>query len=440
MTDKLTMLRADVRNELESNILPFWMDRMQNPAGGFFGQINGKGHLVPDAPQGAILNARILWTFSSAYRILGRKEYLDTAGSAFKQILDKFEDKEYGGIYWSLNADGTPLDTKKQFYAIAFAIYGCAEYFRATGEESALELAIRLWHGIEGHSLDTEKAGYLEACTRDWQPIADMRLSDKDRNDAKTMNTHLHILEGYTGLYRVWKDESLRMRLFDLCNIFTDRIMRPDGHLGLFFDEDWNSQSDTVSYGHDIECSWLLCETAELLGDDALLGKVRAACSRMAEAAVEGLQPDGSMIYERTPAGASDGEHLFCEPANDTGGFIYDTDRHWWVQAETVVGCLNQAGMLAGSAAGAFAGEHFFCEPVNDTVRVWEERAIRCWEYIKSKLIAPDGEWYWSADEKGIPNTRDDRAGFWKCPYHNGRMCMEVISQWRCKSQTQTPV
>ena len=378
-------LAAEVRAELENDILPFWLDCMQDPAGGFYGQMDGSGRLVPDAPRGGILCARILWTFSAAYRVLGKAEYLDAARGAFAQIRDKFFDRQFGGIYWSLNADGTPLDTKKQFYAIAFAVYGCAEFFRATGEEEALELAISLWRSIEDHSLDLEKGGYIEACTRDWQPIADMRLSEKDRNDAKTMNTHLHILEGYTGLYRVWKDDTLRRRLVDLCEIFMGRIVRPDGHLGLFFDEDWRSQSDVVSFGHDIEASWLLCETAELLEDEALLRRVRECCARIAAASLEGLQPDGSMVYERAPLAS------------------FDTDRHWWVQAETVLGCLNQG---------------------------WTDRAIRCWDYIKSHLIAPDGEWYWSADAEGHPNTRDDRAGFWKCPYHNGRMCLEILTTY----------
>ena len=388
MTLRNDILRAEVLSELENDIFPFWLNKMQDPAGGFRGRIDGTGRLDAEAPKGAILNARILWTFSSAYRLLGRPEYLGAARNAFVQIRDRFYDPEFGGIYWSLSPDGKPLDTKKQFYAIAFAVYGCAEYFRATGEEEALELAISLWRSIEDHSRDTVKGGYLEACTRDWQPIEDMRLSEKDRNDAKTMNTHLHILEGYTGLYRVWKDETLRRRLVELCNIFTDRIVRPDGHLGLFFDEDWNSQSDMVSYGHDIEASWLLCETAELLGDDALLAKVRACCARIAAASLEGLQADGSMIYEYDPGTAGQAGHL-------------DTNRHWWVQAETVVGCLNQG---------------------------WEERALRCWDYIKKNLLAPGGEWHWSVDADGNPNTTDDRAGFWKCPYHNGRMCMEIIS------------
>jgi len=384
MTRKTDILRAELLSELENDILPFWLEKMQIPAGGFHARIDGEGRLDDAAPKGAILNARILWTFSSAYRILGKESYLEAARNAFVQIRDRFHDKEFGGIYWSLSPDGSPLDTKKQFYAIAFAVYGCAEFFRATGEEEALELAISLWRSIEGHSLDLDKGGYLEACTRDWKPIEDMRLSEKDRNDAKTMNTHLHILEGYTGLYRVWKDETLRRRLVELCEIFMEKIVRPDGHLGLFFDENWKSQSDMVSYGHDIEASWLLCETAELLEDEALLARVRACCKRIAEASLEGLQPDGSMIYEADPLAS-----------------FTDADRHWWVQAETVVGCMNQG---------------------------WEDRALRCWEYIKAHFPAPGGEWYWSISPDGKPNTIDDRAGFWKCPYHNGRMCMEIIS------------
>ena len=433
MATDLNSLKAEVLAELENDILPFWLERMQDPAGGFYGQIDGTGVLVPGAPKGAILNARILWTFSAAYRVLGRPEYLDAARRAFVQIRDLFYDAEFGGVYWSLDADGRPLDTKKQFYAIAFAVYGCAEFFRACGDEEALELAIKLWRSIEDHSLDTVKGGYLEACTRDWQPIADMRLSAKDRNDAKTMNTHLHILEGYTGLYRVWKNDTLRRRLVDLCNIFMDKIVRPDGHLGLFFDEDWRSQSDTISFGHDIEASWLLCETAELLDDPALLSRIRACCASIATAAMEGLQPDGSMIYEQ------------FSTAKAPVGFAFDTDRHWWVQAETVVGCLNQSAMpgythpvmpgenqpvMPGNTQPVMPGENQPVMPgLTGHPNAWQNRAILCWNYIKSNLLAPDGEWYWSIRGDGTPNTTDDRAGFWKCPYHNSRMCLEVYTR-----------
>ena len=385
-------LEREVRDELERDILPFWAERMPDAAGGFLGRIDGEGRPVPDAPKGAILNARILWSFAAACRVLGDPAWKVVADRAFVQIRDRFCDPGYGGVYWSLDAQGRPLDSKKQYYAIAFAVYGLAEYHRATGTEGALELAVRLYHDIEAHSLDTLKGGYREAAQRDWSPIADMRLSEKDRNDAKTMNTHLHILEGYAGLYRVWRDDGLCDRLANLVELFLDRIVRADGHLGLFFDESWNSQSETVSYGHDIEASWLLEEAAELLDDPALLARTTAACRRIAAASLEGWTPGAGMIYEWDPA---------------TGH--RDADRHWWVQAEAVVGCWNRF-QRDGDAA-------------------WAERAQDTWEFIRRELRCPDGEWYWSVRVDGTPNVTDDRAGFWKCPYHNGRMCMEILER-----------
>lgn len=382
--------------ELTDDILPFWIYRMQDPHGGFYGRMDGKGNLEEDAVKGAILNARILWTFASAYRVCGKKEYLDMALRAKGYILKYFIDHEYGGVYWSLTSKGEPHDTHKQFYALSFVIYGMSELYRANGDKEALDCAIQLFHCIEEHSRDSVKAGYIEATARDWQPIADMRLSDKDQNDAKTMNTHLHILEAYTSLYRVWKDEALAASLEDLVRIFLDRILRPDGHLGLFFDEDWNSTSGMFSYGHDIEASWLLCEAAEVLGREELLKEVRERSTVIAQAALEGYDEMTGMIYEYDPSSGHK-----------------DTDRHWWVQAEAVVGFYNQF-QITGE-------EH------------WREKAILTWAFIHKYLLAPSGEWYWSvvpAEGNDFrPNTVDDRAGFWKCPYHNGRMCMEVMER-----------
>ncbi len=388
---KYTEFAGQLRSELEKDILPFWLNRMQDGRGGFYGRMDGNGHLIPDAPRGGILNARLLWTFSSAFRMFGDPVVGEAAQRAYRQIRDRFYDTEFGGTYWSIDAYGKPLETKKQFYAIAFAVYGLAEYYRATSDTEALELAVKLYHDIEAHSKDPELGGYLEAAGRDWSPIADVRLSERDRNDAKTMNTHLHILEGYTGLYRVWPDAGLRVNLTELTELFLSRIVRPDGHLGLFFNENWEPQTGAVSYGHDIETSWLLCETAEVLGDKDLMTRVQVCSRHMAEAAIEGLAPSGGMIYEFNP---ESGEH--------------DASFQWWVQAETVVGCLNQFRLTEDEE--------------------WFERARSSWDFIRRSLLCPDGEWYWSLNPDGTPNTTDDRAGFWKCPYHNGRMCMEVWS------------
>ena len=382
--------KSEVSRELTENILPFWENLMSDPRGGFFGRRDGNNTLISDAPKGLILNARILWTFSASYRIFHNEKYLSTATRAKNYILEHFIDKEFGGAFWSLDPNGCALDTKKQFYAIAFAIYGLAEYSRATRDKESLDTAVALYHCIEDHSFDNDFNGYLEASTRDWRPIEDMRLSDKDQNDAKTMNTHLHILEAYTCLFRVWKDSGLEEKLRNLIVLFANRIAGPDGHLQLFFDEKWQLNGHIQSFGHDIECSWLLWEAVCVLGDDALKQRVRPVCSRIAEAGMEGFTPEGGMIYEWN---ITTGEkHL---------------NRDWWVQAETVVGCFYQ-WQLTGD-------------------RKWLDAAESEWDFIKKHIIAPDGEWYWGLLADGSVNTADDRAGFWKCPYHNGRMCLELI-------------
>ena len=385
-----------MRSELENNILPFWMNKMEdNEQSGFYGEITGDNELRPEASKGAILNARILWTFSAAYRLLKKPEYLKTATRAKRYLIDRFYDPEYGGIYWELDYKGNPLDTKKQIYAIGFAIYGLSEYARATGDAEALEYAQRLFEVIEQHSFDPVQNGYLEALTRDWQPIEDMRLSDKDENEKKTMNTHLHILEPYTNLYRIWKDERLERQLRNLIDVFITRILDPQtGHLNLFFEEDWTNKYRIYSYGHDIEASWLIHEAALVLGDKTVLKRIEPLIVRIAQAADEGLNPDGSMIYEN-----------FLDKQK------IDRELHWWVQAENVVGHINLY-------------QHFGDESALDI-------AARCWEFIKAKLIDHEqGEWHWSILPDGTVNRKDDKAGFWKCPYHNGRMCMEVIERF----------
>ena len=349
----------------------------------------------PDAPKGAILNARILWTFSAAFRLLKKPEYLETATRAKRYLLDFFYDKQYGGIFWELNADGTPSDAKKQIYALGFAIYGLSEYARATGDREALEYAVRLFEVIEKYSFDPVQNGYVEALTREWQPIQDMRLSDKDENEKKTMNTHLHILEPYANLYRVWKDERLEKQLRNLIKVFVTRILDAEsGHLNLFFEEDWSNKYHIISYGHDIEASWLIHEAALALGDQGLLAEIEPVIVKIAQAADEGLNRDGSMIYEN-----------FVDKQK------VDRELHWWVQAENVVGHINLY-------------QYFHDE---DALR----KALKCWQFIKENLIDGEGgEWYWSRYADGTVNRKDDKAGFWKCPYHNGRMCMEIIERF----------
>lgn len=388
-------LKQTMQDVLEQNILSYWIDHvtdMEN--GGYYGRIDGEDKVHPQAEKGAVMNARILWAFSAAYRVLRKPTYLEAATRAKEYFVEYFLDKENGGAYWSVDYKGNPLDTKKQTYAIGFAIYGFSEYARATGDKEALEIAKKLYHDIEEHAYDSKNNGYIEALTRDWQPIADMRLSDKDENGSRTMNTHLHIIEPYTNLYRVWKDKSLEKSIRNLLDIFTDKLLNKETHhLDLFFDDAWQGKRNIESYGHDIEASWLLHETALVLGDKVVLQKIEQVIRRIANAADEGLRPDGSMVYEHW---------------KDTDKS--DLQRQWWVQCENIIGHIDLY-------------QYFGYE---DSL----EKAVHCWNYVQKHLIdAKNGEWHWAVLDDGTINLSDDKAGFWKCPYHNSRMCLELIER-----------
>ena len=392
---RLETLKVEVKDELVKNILPFWMTKMIDSAdGGFYGRIDGNGSIQKDADKGCVLNARILWTFSSAYRILKKSEYLRTAERSKDYLLNNFVDRKYGGVYWLIDHSGGMKDGKKQIYAQAFAIYGLTEYYRVTGDQICLDKAIDLFRLIEKYSYDNELDGYFEAFSREWGITDDLRLSTKDANEKKTMNTHLHVLEAYTNLYRIWKDEFLKKRLSGLITIFTDKIVNNQTYnLNMFFDEEWNDKTDLVSYGHNIESSWLIYEAAQVLGDRVLTDKVRTLCLKIADASKAGIMKDGSMIYVK-----------FFK----TGQI--DSDRHWWVQAETVVGFLN-------------------AYEISDKNQ-YLDLSLSAWRFISEHIIdRNNGEWYWSVNDMLQPNLKDDKAGFWKCPYHDSRMCLEIIER-----------
>lgn len=395
MKFSLSEFKNQLWNELVQNILPFWANRMADAAqGGFYGQMNGNNQVIPETEKGGILNARILWAFSSAWIQEKNPLYLEMANRAKTYIQNHFVDLEFGGTYWMVSFDGKPVDTKKQIYSQAFFIYAFTEHYQASGEESSLQTAIELFRIIEKYSFDRELNGYFEAYSRNWVLLEDLRLSEKDENEKKTMNTHLHILEAYTNLYRVWKNDELARQLRNLILIFIKKIVNPATyHLDLFFDECWNTRSTIVSYGHDIEASWLIEEAARILGDLQLLAKVQKKCISIAEAACEGIQPDGSLIYEW----------------NKNNGYL-DKDRHWWVQSEAVVGFLNAYELTEDEG--------------------WLDKAMKCWKYIDNNLVDRDGgDWFWSISDDGNVNWKGDKAGFWKCPYHNSRMCLEGISR-----------
>ena len=390
METRSDIFLREVRETLISNILPYWL-RLKDPRGGFDGEVTADGTVLYDAPRGAILNARLIWSFAAAYAALKDTQYLVAAVHARDWFLDHFCDHRYGGVNWSVTPEGERLDDKKQLYAQGFAIYGLSELYKVTQDDEALKNAINLYKVVETFFADAANGGYIEALARDFSPLEDMSLSAHDINADKTMNSHLHILEAYANLYQVWPDEGLKSRVEALLEIIGTRVMAPSGHLQLYFRRDWSVLPGGVSYGHDIETSWLALECAFALRDADVLSRVRPWARAMGEAGNEGLLPDGSMRYEQLPDGS------------------FDDSRQWWVQAETVVGNLWLWKYHSDDAA--------------------LERALACWYYIQKHLVDPHaGEWWWAVLPDGSLDLSQPKAGFWKCPYHNTRMCLQVLS------------
>jgi len=390
----LQMFKQELTEEL-SSILNWWATNTPDTTnGGFYGKIDNNNHVTANAPKGSVLNARILWSFSAGYNYKPEPLYLEMADRAYEYIVNHFIDKEHSGVYWSVDCKGNPLDTKKQVYAIAFTIYGLSEYYRASKKEEAKQKAIELFHLLVNKTYDPVRTGYFEAFTKDWQPIEDLRLSAKDANEKKTMNTHLHVLEGFTNLYRIWPDELLRKHIGILLNNFFDYFIDKDTHhLNLFFDEDWNAKGRLVSYGHDIEATWLLLEAAEVIGYNTAIEKIKQLIPAIANAVITGLDSDGGLWYEYEP----EENHLVKE-------------KHWWVQAETLVGFINAWQVTTDDK--------------------YLNTALRNWEFTKNNIIDKEnGEWFWGVAENNKIMPGEDKAGFWKCPYHNSRACLNTISR-----------
>jgi cellobiose epimerase len=386
--------QGQVEDELLNNILPFWIKYAVDPSGGFAGALTNDLVVHDEVPRSGVVCARILWTYAAAYRRFGRPEYLHMAQHAFAYLTGPFWDKQHGGIYWQIDAAGRPVSARKHSYAQAFAIYGLAEYYLATGEGQSLVRAQRLFALLERHAHDVVYGGYIEGCGPAWDALTDMRLSDKEPNCRKSMNTLLHILEGYSNLLRAWDDPLLRSRLRELLGIFLAHVLEGDVHrFRLYFDDAWQPIPDHISYGHDIEGSWLLVEAAELLDDPLLLQLVRAQAVAMAQAVRSGgLAADGSVVYARREDGS------------------VDATKHWWAQAEGVVGFYN-AFQLSGD-------EHLL------------SASLGCWQVIRDQFVDREhGEWFKVLDPGGKPLPGQYKVGPWECPYHHGRMCLELLAR-----------
>eukprot|EP01118_Nematostelium_gracile_P015111 TRINITY_DN5_c0_g1_i1.p1 TRINITY_DN5_c0_g1~~TRINITY_DN5_c0_g1_i1.p1 ORF type:complete len:400 (-),score=60.66 TRINITY_DN5_c0_g1_i1:4285-5484(-) len=383
--------KKDLTTELQE-ILDYWtINTVDQESGGFYGKISNDNSVERTAAKGAVLNARILWSFAAAHN-LNAEHSLELADRAYDYIVNHFIDQEFGGVYWTVDYKGQPADTKKQVYAVAFTIYALSEYYLAKGDQKIKGHAIKLYQDLVKFSYDTEKGGYLEAFNRQWQPMDDLRLSDKDANEKKTMNTHLHVLEAFTNLYRIWPEQALKDKIAELIGNFQNHIIDANtSRLILFFDEDWSGKSDIISYGHDIEASWLLLEAAEVIEDYQLITEIKELAVKMANSAMAGLDKDGSLWYEKEPSK----NHIIKE-------------KHWWVQAEAMVGFYN-AWQISQQEQYLHA-------------------SYQSWNFVQQQILDKEnGEWFWGVNEDGSPMQNEDKAGLWKCPYHNSRACIELI-------------
>lgn len=403
--DKLQMLYNVALAEATGNILPFWMNHVvDHENGGFYGMVLTDRTPVREAQKGLVLNARLIWTFASAYRVFGDASYLETARRAYEYFIRYFWDEEHTGAYWMLDCRGAPVDTQKYIYGQAFAIYALSEYYRATGEACALERAVALFHTLERCAFDPVNGGYFEAYERAWQGDIHRQVSpvNVEGGGVKSMNTHLHLLEAYTNLLRVWDSPEIRAKVRRNLHTLLDRIVdRASYHYKMFFDERWKPVYPNISYGHDIEGSWLMLEACEVLGEADLFASVSEVCVNMAQACLnEAIGGDGSLLYEKNPISG----HVDARTA-------------WWSQAEAVVGFLN-AHEIGGS------------EPFLDA-------AVACLDYIDRQLVDRQyGEWFASAEETA---KRHDgiKVDAWKCPYHNSRMCFEIVERHRKRAREQ---
>lgn len=379
----------EIARHLQEDMIPFWENLKDTEYGGYYGYMDDQLHIDRSYEKGCILNSRILWFFSSAYKLLGKVNLKEDADHAYQFLKERCQDKVYGGIYWSLTYDGKPKDASKHTYNQAFAIYALSAYYDAVGKEEALNLAFLIYQLIEEECRDA--GGYLEAFDRTFHPMDNEKLSENGVMAQRTMNTLLHLLEAYTELYRVSKAEAVGERIRYMLGIFEQKVYNGEkGRQEVFFDENWNPLIDLYSYGHDIETAWLVDRALAVLGDASCTERIRPITTEITK-----------NIYER----ALEGDSLPNEAENG----VVDTTRVWWVQAEAVVGFVNGYE--------------------KETEKIYYlEAAEKIWAYICRNIIdkREGSEWFWAVEENGTPLPKPIVEP-WKCPYHNGRMCMEII-------------
>lgn len=382
-------MKSEIKDHLVNDIIPFWKSLRDDEYGGYFGYMDYDLNIDKKAVKGCILNSRITWFFSNAYTLLGDETLLLEAKHGYEFMKKYCLDRENGGIFWAINYDGTPNDTMKHTYNQGFAIYALSSYYEASKDSEALSLAMDIFATIEAKCRD--KNGYMEAFDREFNVIDNDALSENGVMASKTMNTLLHIVEGYTELYRVSKNLLVKEKLHEILDTFSEKIYNPKLHRQeVFFDASYHSIIDLYSYGHDIETAWLIDRTVDVLGEEKYRKLIYPITSDLAEA-----------IYEV----AFDGHSL---PAEAERGIVKEA-RVWWVQAETLLGFLNAYRK-------------------NPKELKYLDATYAIWDYIKNHVIdRRTGEWYPELFKDSTPDPTKPIVEPWKCPYHNGRMCMEVL-------------
>ncbi len=416
LSTELVSFKKTFEKELHENILSFWIKfGIDKNGNGFYGAVDINGNPVHEAAKTSVLNARILWTFAEAAKNFNNKEYGKVADRAYNVVTNNFADKKYGGYYMSIDAGCQPLDTIKHTYAQAFVLYALSKYYELRPSSKLLRKLKEYFIFLEEKTKDPEFPGYTEAFTREWKQYSENRMADN--NEPRSMNTHLHILEAYAAYYKVSKDELAGKRLKELLELFIDKIIRPSGHLGIFFDKNFNetdSSKAICSFGHDIEASWLLWEAAEILDGKEIAAKMKQLSVKMLDAVDRvGVDKDGGLFLESTRFGS----HL-------------RTNKHWWPQAETLIGFMNGFELTSDA-------------------KYWDKLKLT-WSFIDQHLIDhKNGEWFAKVNRLGVPyltKPKDDPSPYyrndwkidpWKAPYHNGRAMMELIRRIESLTKNQ---
>ncbi|MBN1115020.1 MAG: AGE family epimerase/isomerase [Oligoflexia bacterium] len=380
--DRLAKLRDELEKELTVNILPFWMNAVDLRNGGFVGCIDHADNIDYSHDKSVVLNARILWAFSSVYGRYKDDRYMEPARRAFDYLYEYFRDREYGGVYWTVDCKGNPSDTSKYLFAHSSMVYALSEFYRVTKEPGALEWATGIFSLIEDHGHDKENDGYYDLFSREW----------KLAENKKSLGSQLHTIEAYTNLYTVWRDPDLKSRIDNLISLFMDKIIdKKEWKFRVCFDGEWNCLSEVSSLGHNAEGAWLLYEASSISGNTGHEDVEKAVIMIIDNFMNTALDADGIVLYELLPDGS------------------YNSARQWWPQCEAMV-ALFLAYKLGGR------------EEYTDSL-------LKIWSYIQKYFVDTGKGWFSAVDDNGKPLSDGNKLGPWKCPYHNTRACLRLISE-----------